>query len=183
VRCRPRSLGKNYAQQHACRVMVLSACRPSCSHHAWKANMVLFVAASSTHAACCAWSRPCVLFGRVTARRPAEHRPCSHGRAATRRHAAISLQRAGTTCWKTMTISSCAASACSAANTADLMPPGGAKPGDVVTSVVLQPRSLLFFSNEAYTSHLHGIDQARGLLKSQPCHACLCFAVYIVGSA
>ncbi len=51
---------------------------------------------------------------------------------------------------------------------AALMPPGGAKPGDVVTSVVLQPRSLLFFGDEAYTSHLHGIDQVRGHAQRHP---------------
>ena len=38
---------------------------------------------------------------------------------------------------------------------------GPSKPGKVVTSLVLQPRSLLIFKDEAYTTHLHGIDEVR----------------------
>ena len=41
-----------------------------------------------------------------------------------------------------------------------------------MTSVVLRPRSLLFFSDEAYTSHLHGIDQ----VWATSSHSCRSFA-------
>ena len=35
------------------------------------------------------------------------------------------------------------------------------RPGMVATSVALHPRSLLVFKDEAYTAHLHGIDEVR----------------------
>ena len=43
-----------------------------------------------------------------------------------------------------------------------------AEPGMVKASVVLMPRSLLVFSDDAYSKYLHGIDEVRACLSRPP---------------